>query len=66
MILLIGATNNMRDPVKKHLEIRQQLEKEQQEIEKQKERKKAYIHILTIVFTPIILFIMLLFNIKEE
>lgn len=56
----------MRDPVKKHIEIRQQLEKEQQEMEKQKERKKAYIHILTIVFTPIILFIMLLFNIKEE
>lgn len=56
----------MRDPIKKHLEIRQQLEKEQQEIEKQKERKKACIHILTIVFTPIILFIMLLFNIKEE
>lgn len=56
----------MRDPVKKHIEMRQQLEKEQQEIEKQKERKKAYVHILTIVFTPLILFIMLLFNIKEE
>ena len=56
----------MRDPVKNHIEIRQQLEKEREEIEKQKERKKAYIHILAIIFTPIILFIMLLFNIKEE
>ena len=56
----------MRDPIKKHIETRQQLEKEREEIEKQKERKKAHIHILTIVFTPIILFIMLLFNIKEE
>ena len=57
---------NMRDPIKKHIEIRQQLEKEGQRLEQKKELRGALVHVLSVLFAPLVLFLLLLFNIKEE
>lgn len=56
----------MRDPIKKHIEIRQQLEREGQRLEQKKELRGALVHVLGILLTPLILFLLLIFNIKEE
>lgn len=55
-----------RDPIKKHIEIRQQLENEGQRLEQKKELHDALARILVVLLAPLVLFLLLIFNIKEE
>lgn len=56
----------MSDPIKKHIEIRQQLEAEGRRLEQKKELRGALVHVLSVLLAPLVLFLLLIFNIKEE
>ena len=55
-----------RDPIRNHIEIRQQLEQEGQRLEQKKELRVALVHVLIVLLAPLVLFLLLIFNIKED
>lgn len=56
----------MRDPVKNHVQIRKQLEAEGRRLDEMEELKRALVHVFGVLLTPLILFLLLIFNIKED
>ena len=56
----------MRDPVKNHIQIRKKLEAEEQRLKQKKELHGALVHVFVVLLTPPILFLLLIFNIKED